>query len=140
MSETATAMWNVRTPPASHEHTINYMVFVGPALLVEYNVKLLVHEYELRNPRTMMRSRAYFCPHCGEIWARFQASGYPFNYVIRRACANHWSLSEPEAGQLVEYATSADPIYPREVYEHDLRFIFAKELELESAAEVDNLG
>lgn len=91
------------------------LAFVGNDLIGEF----------LYVPRThygfSYHSRAYFCQHCGEVWARVVVEGFPF-YPFYSACERHGAV-ETGGGSLVDHNAVSDflTFWPSEVWNRELR-------------------
>lgn len=66
-------------------------------------------------------SRAYFCQHCGEVWARIVVERFPF-YPFYSACERHGEVVTG-GGSLVDHNAVADflPFWPASVWNRESR-------------------
>lgn len=110
---------------------VDYTIFVGNSLIGQYAVLEFMIPLEDRMPAVIGRSRAYFCPECGDIWARILAEGYPFTHPILRRCFKHFSDRHQSAGSLIlhqdiNYGTFDDPhleAFPPELWHYELQVL-----------------
>lgn len=73
----------------------------------------LIGPFELRSPVAWRDElpeqdwhRAYFCPKCGYIWARWEAEGAQWWRPVTRACPNHRYYDNERPGSLMEGVVS----------------------------------
>lgn len=75
-------------------------IFIGPRLIGSDTVPFFYRHGQRISPK----SHAFFCPVCGEIWARIFIPDTKW-YVIHRECSAHgngWDLRVPGSPELYE--------------------------------------
>lgn len=101
-----------------------YLVFVGTTLVAQFKRDTIIPSF---GDQFINHSTAYFCPTCGEIWARIIVPGSKFHHPLMHCCSRHWSPLAPSAGLLIAEGVDLEKYWPPEVYSYDLREMAARD-------------